>query len=56
MGGISGAGGIIIATNKDMANIEEINARIAAGEFSPTALLPFGIGSICIGGGPASRS
>jgi preprotein translocase subunit SecA len=30
---------------EDMANIEEINARIAAGEFSPTALLPFGIAS-----------
>jgi preprotein translocase subunit SecA len=28
---------------EDMANIEEINARIAAGEFSPKALLPFGI-------------
>jgi len=28
---------------EDMANIDEINARIAAGEFAPAALLPFGI-------------
>jgi len=28
---------------EDMANIDEINARIAAGDFAPSALLPFGI-------------
>ncbi|MDF2118268.1 preprotein translocase subunit SecA [Roseiarcaceae bacterium H3SJ34-1] len=46
-GGMPGGDGMQMIGDQvppeDMANIDEINARIAAGEFSPAALLPFGI-------------